>query len=66
MVVTNVGEFICGVGNVGNSLEGATFTVHLRLTNPETGEYYNVNTVTYNFGTGEVVITDINDIVTQN
>ena len=65
-VVTNVGEFICGVGNVGNSLEGATFTVHLRLTNPETREHYDVNTVTYNFTTGEIVITDINDIISSH
>lgn len=43
-----VGEFICGVGNVGNSLEGATFTVMLRLTNPEnSNEFYNVATITY-------------------
>lgn len=34
-IESQVGEFICGVGNVGNSLEGATFTVKLRLINPE-------------------------------
>ena len=46
-----VGTFTCGVGNVGNSLEGATFTVALRLINPEnTSEYYDVNVVTYTFG----------------
>ncbi|MBQ3529427.1 MAG: hypothetical protein IJA47_02920 [Oscillospiraceae bacterium] len=51
-VVQNVGEFICGVGNVGNSLEGATFTVMLRLTNPEDrSEFYNVKTITYTFPT---------------
>ena len=42
-----VGEFICGVGNVGDSLKGATFTVCLRLTNPETNESYDVNKITY-------------------
>ena len=43
-----VGEFICGVGNVGDSLPGVTFKVCLRLTNPENeAEYYDVNTVTY-------------------
>ena len=42
-----VGEFICGVGNVGDSLQGATFKVCLRLTNPETGVSYDVNTITY-------------------
>lgn len=53
-----VGEFICGVGNVGDSLTDATFTVMLRLTNPENpGQFYNVNTVTYNFATGESVVT---------
>ena len=47
-VVQNVGTFVCGVGNVGNSLEGATFTVMLRLTNPEnTAEYYNVAVIPY-------------------
>ena len=47
-VVQNVETFICGVGNVDNSLEGATFTVMLRLTNPEDEtEFYNVATITY-------------------
>ncbi len=51
-VVQNVGEFICGVGNVGDSLSGATFTVHLRLTNPEDEtEFYNIETITYTFPT---------------
>ena len=49
-VVQIVGEFVCGVGNVGNSLKGATFTVMLRLTNPENeAEFYNVETITYKF-----------------
>ncbi len=49
-VVSFVGEFICGVGNVGDSLEGATFTVMLRLTNPENAnEFYNVATINYTF-----------------
>ncbi|MBR2466756.1 MAG: hypothetical protein IKB38_07515 [Clostridia bacterium] len=46
-----VGTFICGVGNVEDSLTGATFTVALRLINPDnTSEYYDVNVVTYTFG----------------
>ena len=46
-----VGEFTCGVGDVNNALEGATFTVKLRLTNPaDTSEFYDVNVVTYTFG----------------
>lgn len=46
-----VGTFTCGVGDVNNALEGATFTVALRLTNPENAsEFYNVNVVTYTFG----------------
>lgn len=66
-IVESVNTFICGVGDVNDALNGATFTVHLRVTNPnDSTESYNVNTVTYKFGTGEVVITDINDIVTQN
>ena len=55
-VAANVGTFLCGVGDVNNALDGATFTVKLRLTNPENEEeYYDVNTVTYKFG-GEPVI----------
>ena len=47
-VMNFVGEFICGVGNVDNSLEGATFPVMLRLTNPaEETEFYNVAEITY-------------------
>ena len=52
-VVGFVGEFLCGVAEANTQvtdLNGATFTVHLRLTNPETQEYFNVNTVTYTFG----------------
>ena len=46
-----VGTFICGVGDVNNALNGATFTVKLRLTNPENkAEFYDVNVVTYTFG----------------
>ena len=49
-VVQNVGEFICGVGDVDDALAGATFTVMLRLTNPENeNEYYNVETINYTF-----------------
>lgn len=51
-----VGTFTCGVGDVNNALEGATFTVKLRLTNPQNeAEYYDVNVVTYTFG-GDYVI----------
>lgn len=49
-VVQNVGEFICGAGDVNNALEGATLTVKLRLTNPENeAEFYDVETITYKF-----------------
>lgn len=49
-VVQNVGEFICGVGDVKNALSGATFTVSLRLTNPENeAEFYDVATINYTF-----------------
>ena len=49
-VVKLVEEFTCGVGDVNNVLEGATFTVMLRLTNPEnSNEYYNVATITHTF-----------------
>ena len=46
-----VGTFICGVGDVDDALNGATFTVKLRLTNPEdTSIFFDVNVVTYTFG----------------
>ena len=49
-VVQNVGTFICGVGDVDDALSGATFTVMLRLTNPDDAtEYYNVKTITHTF-----------------
>ena len=49
-IVNNVGEFKCGVAHTDHALDGATFTVMLRLTNPENeNEYYNVNTVEYKF-----------------
>lgn len=46
-----VGTFTCGVGDVDDALEGATFTVKLRLTNPANeAEYYDVNVVKHTFG----------------
>lgn len=49
-IASFVGEFICGVADIDGKLEGATFTVHLRLTNPEDESiFYNVNTKTYTF-----------------
>ena len=50
LIATGVHEFVCGVARKGDALEGATFTVMLRLTNPEDeNEFYNVNTVEYTF-----------------
>ena len=50
MIAEYVGEFICGVGDVDDALTGATFTVMLRLTNPENAdEFYNVAKITYTF-----------------
>ncbi len=49
-VASYVGTFICGVGDVDDALAGATFTVMLRLTNPEDEtEFYNVATIEYTF-----------------
>ena len=49
-VVSFVDTFICGVGDVDDALSGATFTVMLRLTNPEDAtEFYNVATIEYTF-----------------
>lgn len=64
MIEKNVGTFVCGVGDVDNALEGQTFTVKLRLINPEKVDttvdywwtlmtedcYVDVNVVTYTFG----------------
>ena len=49
-VASFVQEFTCGVGDVNGSLSGATFTVSLRLTNPENPEVsYDVATIKYTF-----------------
>ena len=49
-IASFVGEFICGVGDVNDALSGATFTVMLRLTNPEDAtEFYNVATIEHTF-----------------
>ena len=49
-ITSMVGTFICGVGDVDDALEGATFTVMLRLTNPEDAtEFYNVATIEHKF-----------------
>lgn len=45
-----VGIFTCGVGDHENGLSGATFTVSLRLVNPDnSAEYYDVAVVSYDF-----------------
>ncbi len=50
MIAGLVGEFICGVSDVDDALADATFTVMLRLTNPEDeSEFYNVATVEHTF-----------------
>ena len=50
MIADFVGEFICGVGHVGDGLDGATFTVVLRLTNPDdSSEFYNVAVINHTF-----------------
>ena len=60
-----VGTFICGVGDVDDALNGATFTVKLRLTNPkDAAEYYDVNVVTHTFGAGSVI--DGENVVLSN
>ena len=45
-----VGTFTCGVGDVDNALSGATFTVSLRLTNPENpADFINVAVIEHVF-----------------
>ena len=49
-VASFVGTFICGVGDVDDALKDATFTVMLRLTNPDNEEeFYNVATIQHTF-----------------
>lgn len=66
-VVTWVGEFTCGVARAKGyedltALNGAKFTVMLRLINPEnTEEYYDVNTITYTFPTVVTTAQEIQD-----
>lgn len=49
-IASFVNTFICGVGDVNDALAGATFTVMLRLTNPENeDEYYDVATIEHTF-----------------
>ncbi len=48
-VANFVGTFYCGAGDVSDALEGATLTVMLRVTDPETGNSYNVNTINHVF-----------------
>ena len=54
-IANEVGTFNCGVGVVkqadGTALNKGKFVVMLRLTDPETGKYINVCTVTYDFAT---------------
>ncbi|MBR2080295.1 MAG: right-handed parallel beta-helix repeat-containing protein [Oscillospiraceae bacterium] len=58
-VATNVGTFICGVGDVNDALVGATFTVMLRLTNPDDAtEFYNVSTINHTFTKSAVEVTN--------
>lgn len=49
LVAGYISPFYCGVAHVGDALDGATFTVKLCLTNPETGIRVTVNTVNYTF-----------------
>lgn len=77
MVVDLVSEFLCGVGEANNpatDLDGATFTVRLRLTNPEnSAEVCDVNVVRYTFAdpakgqAAKIVIEDFTaDLTTGN
>ena len=50
MVADLVGEFICGVGDVDDALADATFTVTLRLTNPEDeAVHHDIATIKHTF-----------------
>jgi len=56
-VVKSVGEFLCGVSDVDDALEGATFTVTLRLTNPENeAETHDAAVITHVFEASAPVV----------
>ena len=62
-VASFVGTFTCGVGDVDDALVGATFTVMLRLTNPEDAtEYYNVATITHKFEDSVKVVSNSDEL----
>ena len=69
-VVNLVSEFMCGVGVntdvVTDQLNGSQFIVMLRLTNPETREYVNVATVTYDFATKTSTLVESTTIMPAN
>lgn len=53
-IVSGVDTFLCGVarakGSDMNHMKGATFSVELRLTNPDNeNEYYSISVVNYTF-----------------
>lgn len=66
-VVNNVGTFLCGVGDVDDALVGATFTVMLRLTNPENeNDFVNVATIEHKFGKSVTDESGLKDALEKN
>jgi len=67
-IALSVEQFICGVSRVEGTdadiLNGATFTVKLRLVNPDNdAEYYDVSTVVYDFPTVVYSAEDLQDAI---
>ena len=66
-IATNVGTFVCGVGRTHDSdmskLDGATFTVKLQLTNPETSEVFTVAEVKYTFSKKASTVAELKDLL---
>ena len=64
MVADLVGEFICGVGDVDDVLADATFTVTLRLTNPEDeAVYHDIATIKHTFSKTVYTAQELQDAV---
>ena len=57
MVYDFVGEFLCGVAHLNDSLNGATFTVELRLTNPtDASDIREIAVINFTFDNTPVVV----------
>jgi len=65
-IIQNVGTFICGVADIDDALVGTTFTVELRLTNPEDETDYKViSKIDYTFAKEVDNVEDLSDAIDE-